>query len=354
MISRAIQSLLALALFAGAGCATAKSPGETLADSVVVNGQVFSVASDPYPAHSVAFPGDVTGLPDLTYQILPGYRPNRLDLYEPPRTFQGPRPVIVFIHGGGWMGGGNRFSGAFDNWPDVLAAMARRGYVVAAVTYRFSGEAPSPAAPQDVKAAIRWLRANAAKFRIDKTRFVTLGGSAGGQLSGLVATSCDAAAFAPAKPAGAGAGGGAATVEHPVAGAADPALESDCVQGAVAWYGIFDFRTMPGAPPERAYLGCKDTVCTEAQQLAASAVHYLDGKSPPMLLIAGAEDHLVPPRQSIDFHAAMMAAGIRSDLLIIPGVDHSFIGKTADDTRSASRLALARTIDFIDSVIGDR
>ena len=248
----------------------------------------------------------------------------------------------------------NRFSGAFDNWPDVLAAMARRGYVVAAVTYRFSGEAPSPAAPQDVKAAIRWLRANAAKFRIDKTRFVTLGGSAGGQLSGLVATSCDAAAFAPAKPAGAGAGGGAATVEHPVAGAADPALESDCVQGAVAWYGIFDFRTMPGAPPERAYLGCKDTVCTEAQQLAASAVHYLDGKSPPMLLIAGAEDHLVPPRQSIDFHAAMMAAGIRSDLLIIPGVDHSFIGKTADDTRSASRLALARTIDFIDSVIGDR
>lgn len=350
MLSRAVQYLLALALFAGVGCANAKTPGEALAASVVVNGQVFSVASDPYPAHSVAFPGDVTGLPDLTYQILPGYRPNRLDLYLPPAAFQGPRPVIVFIHGGGWMGGGNRFSGAFDNWPDVLAAMARRGYVVAAVTYRFSGEAPSPAAPQDVKAAIRWLRANAARFRIDKSRFVTLGGSAGGQLSGLVATSCGAAAFAPATKVGSG----AAMVEHPTAGAVDPALESDCVQGAVAWYGIFDFRTMPGAPTERAYLGCKDTVCTEAQQLAASAVHYLDAKSPPILLIAGAEDHLVPPRQSVDFHAAMVAAGVRSDLLIIPGVDHSFIGKTADDTRSASRLALARTIDFIDSVIGDR
>ena len=350
MVRRATQYVLTLALLADAGGVMAKTPGEALADSVVVNGQVFSVATDPYPAHSVSFPGEVTGLPDLIYQIQPGYRPNRLDLYLPPKTFQGPRPVIVFIHGGGWMGGGNRFSGAFDNWPDVLAAMARRGYVVAAVTYRFSGEAPSPAAPQDVKAAIRWLRANAAKFGIDKSRFVTLGGSAGGQLSGLVATSCGAAAFAPAKPAGAG----ATTVEHPVAGTADPARESDCVQGAVAWYGIFDFRTMPGAPTERAYLGCKDTTCTEAQQLAASAVHYLDAKSPPMLLIAGAEDHLVPPRQSIDFHAAMVTAGVRADLLIIPGVDHSFIGKTADDTRSASRLALARTIDFIDSVIGDR
>ena len=164
MVRRATQYVLTLALLADAGGVMAKTPGEALADSVVVNGQVFSVATDPYPAHSVSFPGEVTGLPDLIYQIQPGYRPNRLDLYLPPKTFQGPRPVIVFIHGGGWMGGGNRFSGAFDNWPDVLAAMARRGYVVAAVTYRFSGEAPSPAAPQDVKAAIRWLRANAAKF----------------------------------------------------------------------------------------------------------------------------------------------------------------------------------------------
>ena len=57
---------------------------------------------------------------------------------------------------------------------------------------------------------------------------------------------------------------------------------------------------------------------------------------------------------SLGEYSAMVAAGVRSDLLIIPGVDHSFIGKTADDTRSASRLALARTIDFIDSVIGDR
>ena len=341
---------LALALAIGAP-AQAKTSGEVLADGVKVNPRVFSVATDPFPAHPVAFAGGVTGLPDLTYQILPGYRPGKLDLYLPPETFRGPRPVIVFIHGGGWMGGGNRYSGAFDNWPDVLAAMAARGYVVAAVSYRFSGEAPFPAAVQDVKAAIRWLRANAPRYRVDPARFVTFGGSAGGQLAALVATSCGAPALEPAAPTG---GPARANVEHPVAGAADPAHASDCVNAAVAWYGVFGFRTMPVAPPLSAYLGCMDTACTEQQMLAASAVHYLDRNSPPMLLIAGSDDHTVPSRQTIDFHAAMQAAGVRSDMLIIPGVDHSFIGQTGDATRDASRLALGRTIDFIDAMIGDR
>ncbi len=330
--------------------ALAQTPGEALADSVAINAQVFSVASDPYPAHPVAFSGGVTGIPDLTYQILPGYRPNRLDLYLPPASFTGPRPLIVFIHGGGWVGGGNRYSGAFANWPDVLATMARRGYVVAAVSYRFSGEAPFPAAIQDVKAAIRWLRANAERYRIDKARVVTMGGSAGGQLSALVATSCGAAALEPPAPTVSG----AATVERPRAGVADPARESACVAGAVAWYGIFDFHTLPASATSAAYLGCKDRPCTEAQQLAASAVHYLDAKTPPLLLIAGSEDHLVPPRQTSDFHAAIQAAGGRSQLRIIPGVDHSFIGATGEATRAASRAALAQTVDFIDALIGDK
>src|SRR4051812_36738036 len=197
-----IRTLLTAGAIFAASAVHAATPGETLAAAQKVNPQIFSQGDDPYPDHRVAFPGGVTGLPDMTYSILPGWRPLKLDLYLPPASFPGPRPTVMFIHGGGWTGGGPRLSGAFDNWPTVLASMAARGYVVAAVSYRFSGEAPSPAAIQDVKAAVRWLRANARKYRVDKARMMTWGGSAGGQLAALAATSCGVAALEPAAAPG--------------------------------------------------------------------------------------------------------------------------------------------------------
>ena len=345
-----MAAILTASLAAGEASSQAKTSGETFADTVAVNPKIFSAGDDPYPAHPVAFPGGVTGLPDLTYQILPRFRPTKLDLYLPPKLIRGPRPVVVFIHGGGWVGGGNRLSGAFANWPTVLAGIARRGYVVAAVSYRFSGEAPFPGAIQDVKAAIRWLRTNAAKYRIDKNRFATWGGSAGGQLAALAATSCGAAAL---EPTAAPISPGNTNVERQTAGQIARTLESDCVQASVAWYGIFDFRTMPQRPTERAYLGCNET-CTEDQWRVASAQNYLTKNSPPMLIIAGSEDKTVPPRQTTDFYAATQALGLRSQMMIIPSVDHSFIGTSPDATRAASRAALARTFDFFDSTIGDR
>ena len=348
-------ALLAISAAPAMGNTRAKAPalpiGEQVAAEAVVNPQIFSAGDDPYPAHPVNFAGGVVGWPDMTYQILPRYRPMKLDLYLPPVTFKGPRPAVVFIHGGGWIGGGNRLSGAFDNWPRVLASIARRGYVVAAVAYRFSGEAPSPAAIQDVKASIRWLRANADRYRIDKNRFMTLGGSAGGQLSGLAATSCGVAELSPPAPANRPRN---LTVENPKAGNRDPALESDCIQGAVAWYGIFDFATMPTSEVVQAYLGCAGAPCTDEQKRRASAQAYLGDKTPPILVIAGAEDKTVPAQQTRDFFAAMQAHGVQSEMLIIPGVDHSFLGKDGAATRSASQTALARTVNFIDKVIGDR
>jgi acetyl esterase/lipase len=325
--------------------------GQKLADAVVVNPQIFSQGDDPYPAQRVAFAGGVTGLPNVVYQSLPRYRPMVMDLYLPPTSFHGPRPTIVFIHGGGWAGGGKRLSGAFDNWPLVLASMALRGYVVAAVSYRFSGEAAVPGAIQDVKASIRWLRANAGKYGVDKDRIVTWGGSAGGQLAALAATSCGVADLAPPSAAGTPRN---ATVEQLPAGAATPIAESECVQGAVTWYGIFDFTKMPMRESERNYLGCGDTPCTPEQQRRASALTYLGPTSPPMLMITGSADRLVPPEQSVDFHAAMKVLGLNSELMIIQGVDHSFIGTTPQATRDASRAALARTVDFIEQIIGDK
>jgi acetyl esterase/lipase len=343
-------SVAAAVALSASGPASAQTPGQALAAKAVVNAKIFSQGDDPYPDHHVVFAGGVTGYPDVAYQILPRYRPMKLDLYLPPASFTGPRPTVVFIHGGGWVGGGPRLSAAFDNWPTVLASMAARGYVVAAVAYRFSGEAPFPAAIQDVKAAIRWLRANSARYGVDKARMMTWGGSAGGQLAALAATSCGAGALEPVGPAGPR----NANVEQATAGAAAPQGESTCVQGAVAWYGIFDFATMPGRENERLYLGCGANQCTAEQTARASPVAYLGERTPPILIIAGAEDKTVPPAQSTSFHAAMQAKRLRSELMIIPGVDHSFIGSTPEATRSASRAALARTVDFIDTVIGDR
>src|SRR6185295_4740813 len=111
------------------------------------------VLEEPYPERRTQFPGGVIGLADLTYESLAGFRPLRLDLYRPASTST-PHPLVLYIHGGGWTSGHTRHSGAFENWPAVLAAIAARGYVIASVEYRLSGEAPFPAAIQDVKAAI--------------------------------------------------------------------------------------------------------------------------------------------------------------------------------------------------------
>ena len=108
--------------------------------------------------------------------------------------------------------------------------------MVASLSFRFAFEEPFPAAIHDVKTGVRWLRANAATYNIDKGRVLAWGSSSGGQPAALTAVSCGVTALEPP----------------------GPAAESDCVQGLVTWYGLFDFvmdladRTAvlaPGASP---------------------------------------------------------------------------------------------------------
>jgi acetyl esterase/lipase len=315
---------------------------------------------DRYPERHVDFPGGVTGSPDLVYSTLPGFRPLHLDLYRPTLGTSRPNsPLVVYVHGGGWSGGHTRQSGAFTRWPLVLASLASRGYVVASVEYRLSGEARFPAAVQDIKAAIRWLRANAERYRIDASRVLIWGASAGGQLAALVATSCNVSELEP-----------------PVAGAVDPqtpqraadqsanvsSAGSDCVQAAVTWYGVFDFRTLAGQrsadsavarnQPESAdsrYLGCQISECPADVVASASPVTYVKRGDPPMLLIHGSADKTVPVQQTQEMYEKLRSAGVPAELFLIPDVDHSFIGKKPADTERASRAALARVFAFVDT-----
>lgn len=299
------------------------------------------VTADLYPQRRISFPDGVTGLPDLRYATISGYRPLTLDLYLPPDgTGGGAHPFVMYVHGGGWSGGNSRNSGAFENFPEVLASIAARGYVVASINYRLSGEEPFPSNIQDVKSAIRWLRTNAEEYGIDKSRGVVWGPSAGGHLAALAAMSCGVEALEPAVPGGRGRGA-------PPAEAAS--LESDCVQGLVAWYGLFDFETARFPP---GVFGCAGSDCDPELLRLASPVDQVDPSDPPVLIIHGELDQTIPVEQAREFYRVLQENNVQSELIVVPGVGHSYIGENHQATSEASNFGLQKTIDFIDATIG--
>jgi acetyl esterase/lipase len=323
-------------------CAAFLATGQATADEVAAEVGATPMLGDAYPRLEASFPGGVVSRPDVVYATRPGFRPLRLDLYLPGGQVV-ERPLVVYIHGGGWQSGHTRHSAAFANWPAVLASLARKGYVVASIEYRLSGEARFPAALEDVKTAVRWLRSRAAELGVDRNRAVLWGGSAGGHLAALAAMSCGVAELTPKL-----------ADDGPLTAAV--AKESDCVQGLVAWYGVFDFKAIgeidPNAAPAR-FLGCSLESCSQVATLASPIAH-LDARDPPALLIHGEQDRVVSVGQSRAFQRALQTQGIRSTLIIAPDVDHSFIGPSAAGTRTASLEALRATFDFIDGVIGEK
>jgi len=327
------------------------SPTGQAADNAVISQLNLRVASEPilgdlYPERRVSFPDGVIGLADVVYSATSAYRPLTMDLYLPPKaSAMALYPVIIYVHGGGWTSGHNRECGAIDHFPVFLASLAKHGYVVASLNYRLDGEARFPAQIDDVRTAIRWLRANAGRYHIDKMRFGVWGSSAGGHLAGLAATSCGIDFDGPsgAEPAN--------------------ARESACVQAAVGWYGVYDFSTFnaqraanvgEGSAPDSSVpggsmLGCKETASACADVMRwASPVTYAARNNAPMLLIAGLQDSVVPNQQSVEFNQRLEAAGASSELILIPGVSHSLIGKTPQETRAATEQAVAATIAFFD------
>jgi len=320
MNTRIYATAGALAALAFNGAAQASPVAATISPAVV--------STDQFSKHDATYPGGVTGHPDLTYSQVQGYRPTTLDLYTPAKG-KSAKPLVIYIHGGGWNAGTSRNAGAFSDFPAVLAGLAARGYVVASLNYRLSSEAKFPAAADDVDAAIRWLKGHAAQYGIDKSRVAIWGGSAGGQLAALAATDCSAAAAGK---------------------------ESDCVQAAVIWYGVFDFAALPqrgAADAPNGYLGCRLADCPQVVA-AASPIAHVDAKTPPMLLIYGSEDKTVPPAQSRAMAVRLKAAGVRTEVVEIPGADHSFIGHTPEATKAASLQALQASFDFFDATVGKK
>ncbi len=288
---------------------------------------------------SIAFPGGVIASPGIAYARIEGFRPLMLDLYQvPPKPKEPARPAILFVHGGFWASGDARSAGGFDDFPGTLAALAAKGYVVASVNYRLAGEAHFPAAVQDVKSAVRWLRTHAADYDVDTTRVMVWGIEAGGQIAALVGTSCGVNVLEPAADA-----------------KSKAPMTSDCVQGVVDWGGPVDLvgwdsdaasAAAGSATPLGAYLGCEPADCAAGVVRAASPLSYLETMTPPFLIQQGAADTLVPPDQSRKLYDALQDLHVPSTLVIYPDVGENFARNGAANTAVNGKL-LADMEDFI-------
>ena len=244
---------------------------------------------------------------DVAY-VAEGDQAQKLDLYLPETPSERPLPLIVHIHGGGWLGG--------SKFPCPVVDLVNQGYAVASVEYRFSNKAVFPAQIQDCQAAIRWLRAHSKQFGIDPEHVGVVGGSAGGHLSALVGTAGGKKAFPKI--------GGHEDQSDRVQAVCDiygPTNFTDVVQQAgddKNVKNIFKFNT-PG-DPYSSLIGTR--LDDKPKTDAVSPVHYVSEETPPMLILHGTHDALVPYAQSVELANLLKTKGVPVWLQTLPGSGH--------------------------------
>jgi acetyl esterase/lipase len=210
-----------------------------------------------------------------------------------------PLAAVIFIHGGGWVGG------SYKQSPILL--LAHEGYFAASIEYRLDNVAKWPAQIQDCKLAVRWLRANAAKYNIDPNRIGVWGESAGGHLVACLGTMGD--------------------VKEDEGDGGYPGVSS-AVQAGVDFYGPTDFVT-PGIYTPYAIQLIEGLFGVPHDQnpdlwKSGSPVFYVKAGDPPMLLVHGDSDALVPLSQSTVFDAALSKAGVPHQFLVVKNAGHGF------------------------------
>ncbi len=215
-----------------------------------------------------------------------------LDILQPPHPAMKDRVGILFIHGGGWVGGSK------DAALPFCLPFVGQDWVVADVEYRLAGSAPAPAAIEDVLAAAKWFHDHAADYRVDPKRIVAVGDSAGGHLAllaGLLPAGND---FGP----------------------------STKIAAVIDFYGITDVQALLTGPTQRDFalqwLGGQPDAPELAKKL--SPLSYVRKDVPPVLAIHGDADPLVPYSQSVQLIDGLKQAGAKAELITVPGAGHGF------------------------------
>lgn len=252
----------------------------------------------------------------------------KLDLILPKnRDTKKTIPLVVWIHGGGWKNGDKK-TGHSPNRIPALIKTDR--YAGATIGYRLSGEAIWPAQIHDCKAAIRWLRANAAKFGYDPNRIAVWGSSAGGHLVSMLGTTGDNK-----------------ELEGNVGNHLD---QSSHVQAVVNYYGPSALLQMNDHPskidhnaphsPESQLLG-SPIQDSKSKAKQASPLHHVTAEDAPFIHFHGTDDPLVPFHQSKLLHQAIKEKGVPSTLITLQGGGHSMPGT----------FTQSKVIPFLDSIL---
>lgn len=263
-------------------------------------GSTLVLAQRQGSAEAPKVPEGVKVYRDVAY-VTDGHERQKLDLYVPDTGEN--LPLIIWVHGGAWRGG--------DKTNYIRMEYLKAGYAGASLNYRLSQHAVFPAQIEDVKAAVRWLRANAETYRLNPNRFAAWGSSAGGHLVAMLGTMGDIAEFE----------------------VGENLKESSRVQAVVDYFGPTDFLQMdaqslpdglvhdaPGSPESQLVGGpiqeYKDRVAR------ANPITYVSKDDSPFLIIHGDQDKLVPYQQSVLLKDALEEAGVTVTFYKVEGGGH--------------------------------
>ncbi len=259
-----------------------------------------------------------------------------LDIYMPMHSASPgkPAPLIIVTHGGGWQIGSKEVIE-----PGVFYLL-KHGYAIASINYSYSTEAIWPVQGEQVKGAVRWLRANATKYNLDPGRFASFGGSAGGQLSSFLGTT-----------------NGMTRYDSELYGNMN---EASNVQASVAWYAPTDFfldyefsllnllfldgnKANPGSSFGKLLGGSVNS----KKKLAADAspiAHISRDTTVPFLLMHGEADRMVPAGHSVAFDEKLKSFGIRSELYVYKNYLHA-------DMRFMTDENMAKVLKFLNEAL---
>jgi acetyl esterase/lipase len=277
----------------------------------------------PRPANTPAL-GSIQK--DVTY-CTPEGDPQKMDLYFPKVSDGKPAPVVVYVHGGAWREGDKAEGGGMSEMP----LLSQRGYLFVSINYRLAPRWKWPVQIQDVKCAIRFLRAHAKSYNLDPNRIGAMGSSAGGHLVALLGVTDTSAGF----------------------DVGEYLDQSSRVQAVVDLFGPADLTvkhfTETQGNTVRMVFGAQAPGDPVLKQ--ASPVTYISKDDPPFLILQGDKDTTVPPSQSQELYDRLKAGGVTATLVMVKNAGHGFV--PAGGAVSPSLAELAKTIlDFYDRYLG--
>lgn len=250
-------------------------------------------------------PEGIVWQPDIEYSN-PNDEHLQLNLARP-KSGDGPFPAVLCIHGGGFR------AGAREGYDGLCIKLAQRGFVAATITYRLAPKYKFPAAIHDTKAAVRWLRANAATYKINPEKIGVMGGSAGGHLAQFLGVTGHVPRFE-------GDGG-------------NP-NQSSSVTCVVNFFGPSDFTKSYGKSVDAhevlpLWLG-GNLETARALHIQASPLYWVTPAAAPTLCIHGTEDKYVAHEQAVWLVDKLKAATVDAELLTLPRAGHGFKGRDAE------------------------